>query len=65
MVAQSKSSATPGEKIVHCAQAWRHTEKQVIGATPAEKPEANRKHFRAKQDLREACDQAENTGGHP
>lgn len=56
MIAQDKSASTLREKVVHCATEWRKTEKQAIGATPEQKPEAQRTHHRAKMLLREAVD---------
>jgi hypothetical protein len=51
------------QRVIHCAIAWRETEKSAMGASEGEKNAANRKHGEAKRNLRAAVDRL--TGGKP
>jgi hypothetical protein len=55
--------STPEQRVLHCAMAWRETEKNAMCAAEGEKNAANRKHGEAKRNLRAAVDHL--TGGKP
>lgn len=48
--------STLEQRVIHCAIAWRETEKSAIGAPEGEKNAVNRKHGEAKRKLRAAID---------
>lgn len=65
MIAQPEPSPTHDAKIVRTARAWRETEKNAIAAPLGKKNDAQRAHYAAKQQLREAVDKSPVDGVNP
>jgi hypothetical protein len=63
MEPETLSMSKAEQRVIHCAIAWRETEKSAMGASEGEKNAANRKHGEAKRNLRAAVDRL--TGGKP
>jgi hypothetical protein len=56
MEPETPTMSTPEQRVIHCAIAWRETEKSAIGAPEGEKSTANERHSEAKRNLRKAVD---------